>query len=174
MDKRQTGEIIAVAGLGGLALAAYENNKKAQAAAAAAEAATSSPPAATPPALAPIVGGPMQSVWTQLLAPTGFRDANPHFVTYMLNLSNAFFWGMIVNNQLNQSVTVTLIAGDTQSPADCGSTGLTATIAANTKLPVIIQQIWLPYIGLMITPGGVPTNGNIDVSGWTQEPASGA
>jgi hypothetical protein len=162
---------IALALLGVLALAGHEIN----------EDKNILPPPPPPPddgggdSIDPLPPPPAQAtpgyhkVQTIMLDPLPITDANPHYVAKMLNLSNARNWGFIVDNQLNQAVTIALIGGDTDTPADSGLVGQSATIAAKTKVPVIVT-LWMPFMGLLITPASTPSTGAIGVVGWTQEP----
>lgn len=77
-------------------------------------------------------------------------------------------WVLEIDNQLNQALTADLIGSILDDPANAGDVGLSSTIGANTFQP-IINDTWVPFLGIRLTAAVAPTTGFVTVRGVVQQ-----
>lgn len=95
------------------------------------------------------------------------RDVLVHRPLVLLNLEMAKFWAFDADNRLDQAVTIAMVGSLVNDPANAGDVGLSSTLAANTRQPVI-NGTWAPYVGLTVTAPVAPTSGSITIRGQVQ------
>ena len=77
-------------------------------------------------------------------------------------------WVLEIDNQLDQSLTADLIGSILNDPANAGDVGISSTIGANTFQP-IINDTWVPFLGIRLTAAVAPTSGFVTVRGVVQQ-----
>jgi hypothetical protein len=108
--------------------------------------------------------------WVRLIDRLAITDTGSHRPNVLLNLNQAVSWVFEVNNQLDQSVTIHLVGAFTDDPGNAGDVGLSATIAATTVEPVVLDasNLWTPFSGLRAVCPVAPSAGFVTVRGAVQ------
>ena len=95
------------------------------------------------------------------------RDVLTHRPLILLDLGLAKLWTFEADNGLNQAVTIAMVGGLANDPAGVGNVGLSQSLAANTREP-IISDTWAPYLGVTVLAALAPTTGSITIRGQVQ------
>ncbi len=98
-------------------------------------------------------------------------DTLSHRPTKLLAIGQARMfagWVLEIDNQLDQALTADLIGSMFDDPANAGDIGLSSTIGAGTFQP-IINDTWVPFLGIRLTAAVAPTTGFVTVRGVVQQ-----
>lgn len=109
------------------------------------------------------------TVDTTLFDRVQIRDTETHYPVTLLPLRGSRTFSFDVHNDHDQAVILHLIGGSGGATGPSGDTGFATTIAANTKEPVLIVNIWAPYLGLSAAYAVSPTAGSLTIIGSVQE-----
>ena len=77
-------------------------------------------------------------------------------------------WVLEIDNQLDQALTADLIGSMFDDPANAGDVGISSSIGAGTFQP-IINDTWVPFLGIRLTAAVAPTTGFVTVRGVVQQ-----
>jgi len=95
------------------------------------------------------------------------RDTATHRPLVLLSLERGKVWAFDADNRLDQAVTIAMVGSVNNDPANAGNIGISASLAAGTREPVI-NDTWAPYIGVTVAAAVAPTSGSITIRGQVQ------